>query len=95
MGEMLTVALPGPHGLAVLALTVLALFLFTRDRIPIESSSMLVILAFARVNITTPTQTHNMPVCHTHRIAYDLLRGVGNPYAKFGQNPLSGVGVHR
>jgi di/tricarboxylate transporter len=43
MGEMLTVALPGPHGFAVLALTVLALFLFTRDRIPIETSSILVL----------------------------------------------------
>ncbi len=40
---MLTVALPGPHGIAVLALTGLALFLFTRDRIPIETSSMLVL----------------------------------------------------
>ncbi len=43
MGEILTVALPGPHGLAVLGLTVVALFLFTRDSIPIETSSMLVL----------------------------------------------------
>ena len=32
------------HGLAVLALTVLALFLFTRDRIPLESSSLAILI---------------------------------------------------
>jgi di/tricarboxylate transporter len=31
---------PDSHGIAVLLLTVLALFLFTRDRIPLESSSL-------------------------------------------------------
>jgi len=32
------------HGIAVLALTVLALFLFTRDRIPLESSSLAILI---------------------------------------------------
>ncbi len=38
---------PNMHAGAVLALTVLALFLFTRDRIPLESSSLMVLLALA------------------------------------------------
>jgi di/tricarboxylate transporter len=36
--------LPEPHALAVLALTVVALFLFTRERIPLESSSLVVLV---------------------------------------------------
>ena len=35
---------PDVHGIAVLALTVLALFLFTRDRIPLESSSLAILI---------------------------------------------------
>lgn len=35
---------PDVHGLAVLALTILALFLFTRDRIPLESSSLAILI---------------------------------------------------
>jgi len=35
---------PDAHGIAVLALTVLALFLFTRDRIPLESSSLTILI---------------------------------------------------
>jgi len=35
---------PDAHGIAVLALTVLALFLFTRDRIPLESSSLAILI---------------------------------------------------
>jgi len=35
---------PDAHGLAVLALTVLALFLFTRDNIPLESSSLAILV---------------------------------------------------
>ena len=37
--------LPDAHGIAALALTLLALFLFTRDRIPLETSSLLVLAA--------------------------------------------------
>ncbi len=35
---------PDAHGLAVLLLTVLALFLFTRDNIPLESSSLAILI---------------------------------------------------
>jgi di/tricarboxylate transporter len=35
---------PDAHGIAVLILTVLALFLFTRDRIPLESSSFAILI---------------------------------------------------
>ncbi|NNF51651.1 MAG: TRAP transporter large permease subunit [Gammaproteobacteria bacterium] len=38
-------ALPDPHGLAALALTAFAFFLFTRDRVPIETSSLLILIA--------------------------------------------------
>ncbi len=35
---------PDAHGIAVLILTVVALFLFTRDRIPLESSSLTILI---------------------------------------------------
>ncbi len=35
---------PDAHGIAVLALTILALFLFTRDRIPLESSALAILI---------------------------------------------------
>jgi di/tricarboxylate transporter len=35
---------PDAHGIAVLVLTVIALFLFTRDRIPLESSSLVILV---------------------------------------------------
>lgn len=34
---------PDPHGIAVLALIVVALFLFTRERLPLETSSLIVL----------------------------------------------------
>ncbi len=37
--------MPDHHALAVMALTVVALFLFTRDRIPLETSSLAVLVA--------------------------------------------------
>ncbi len=37
--------LPDPHAIAVMALTLVALALFTRDKIPLETSSMVVIAA--------------------------------------------------
>ena len=36
-------ALPDPHAIAVMVLTVVALALFMRDKIPLETSSMVVI----------------------------------------------------
>ncbi len=35
---------PDAHGIAVVVLTVVALFLFTRDRIPLESSSLVILI---------------------------------------------------
>ncbi|NIL94082.1 MAG: SLC13 family permease [Woeseiaceae bacterium] len=35
---------PDAHGIAVLVLTILALFLFTRDRIPLESSALTILI---------------------------------------------------
>ena len=35
---------PDAHGIAVLVLTVVALFLFTRDQIPLESSSLAILI---------------------------------------------------
>lgn len=40
-------ALPDTHGLAVLLLVVVALFLFTRERIPLETSSLAVLVLLA------------------------------------------------
>ena len=40
-------ALPEPHALAVLVLTVVALYLFSRERLPLETSSLLVIAVLA------------------------------------------------
>src|SRR6056297_1817732 len=39
--------LPNPHALAVLLLVVFALVLFSRDRIPLETSSLVVLAALA------------------------------------------------
>ena len=36
---------PDAHGIAVLILTVVALFLFTRDRIPLETSALFILIA--------------------------------------------------
>ena len=38
---------PDQHAIAVLILSVIALFLFTRERIPLETSSLLVIASLA------------------------------------------------
>ena len=37
--------IPNAHALAVLLLTVLALILFTREKIPLESSSLFILVA--------------------------------------------------
>ncbi len=42
---MPTVTTLGPHAVAVMLLTVVALFLFSRDRIPIETTSLLILVA--------------------------------------------------
>jgi di/tricarboxylate transporter len=44
---MLELALPNPHALAVMILIIVALVLFTRDRIPLETTSLLVLVTLA------------------------------------------------
>ena len=36
--------IPDAHGVAVLLLTAVALFLFTRDRLPLETSSLIILI---------------------------------------------------
>lgn len=43
----MNIGAPDPHALAVLLLTVIALVMFTRERIPLESSSLFVLVALA------------------------------------------------
>jgi len=43
----MSLTLPNPHALAVLVLVVLALVLFSRDRIPLETSSLIVLVLLA------------------------------------------------
>ena len=42
---MLELALPNTHALAVMALIIVALILFTRDNIPLQTTSLLVLVA--------------------------------------------------
>ena len=44
---MLFPSAPDQHAIAVLALIIIALILFTRERIPLETSSLLVIAVLA------------------------------------------------
>jgi di/tricarboxylate transporter len=46
--------LPEPHAIAVMALTAVALFLFSRDRVPIETSSLAVVAMLAIVFTVFP-----------------------------------------
>ncbi len=43
----MNITVPEPHAIAVLILTVLALFLFTRERIPLQTTSLFVMVALA------------------------------------------------
>jgi di/tricarboxylate transporter len=62
------------HGVAVLLLTVVALFLFTRDRIPLESSSLtILILLVAGFTIFPYTRDGEVVVA-----ASDFFAGFGN-----------------
>ena len=44
---MLDVALPNAHAIAVMALILFALVMFTRDNIPLETTSLVVLVALA------------------------------------------------
>lgn len=66
--------LPDAHGLAVLALIVFALILFTRDRIPLESSSLLVLVVLTVGFEVFPYQAASGGVIH----AVDFFHGFGH-----------------
>lgn len=64
---------PDPHAIAILLLTVLALILFTRERIPLETSSLLVIAILAMGFELFPYQ-HNGNELHS----IELFSGFGH-----------------
>ncbi|MEO1247741.1 MAG: SLC13 family permease [Pseudomonadota bacterium] len=62
------------HGIAVLLLTVLALFLFTRDRIPLESSSLAVLIVLITGFTVFPYERGDEQLLR----AVDFFAGFGN-----------------
>jgi di/tricarboxylate transporter len=66
-------ALPEPHALAVLVLTVVALYLFSRERLPLETSSLLVIAVLALGFQLFPFQRQGLVVQPV-----DFFRGFGH-----------------
>ena len=64
---------PDAHGIAVVILIVLALYLFTRDRIPLESSSLAVIIVLIAGFHLFPYEVEGEPVTPAL-----FLRGFGN-----------------
>ncbi|MGI9304495.1 MAG: SLC13 family permease [Gammaproteobacteria bacterium] len=66
--------IPGPHAVAVLVLTVVALYLFTRERVPLESSSLLVLVALAVGFELFPYRGTGGNVLHAH----DFFLGFGH-----------------
>jgi di/tricarboxylate transporter len=65
--------LSDPHTVSVLVLTVLALFLFTRDRIPFESSSLMVLVVLT-VGFELFPYRHDGELVH----AVDFFHGFGH-----------------
>ena len=61
------------HGVAVLVLTVVALFLFTRDRIPLESSSLTILILLVAGFTLFPYERAGEPLA-----AVDFFAGFGN-----------------
>ncbi len=62
------------HGVAVLLLTVIALFLFTRDRIPLESSSLAILILLIGGFTLFPYVRDDVTILS----AGDFFRGFGN-----------------
>ena len=62
------------HGVAVLVLTVVALFLFTRDRIPLESSSLTILILLITLFTLVPYESDGGVVLE----ATDFFAGFGN-----------------
>lgn len=71
---MLLPPLPGHHALAILSLTVVALYLFTRPRIPLESSSLLVLVSVTLGFAIFPYTSPQGETLH----AVDFFRGFGH-----------------
>ena len=66
-------ATPDAHGIAVIIVIVVALFLFTRDRLPLESSSLAVIVALTLGFHLFPYESDGAIVAPA-----DFLIGFGN-----------------
>lgn len=64
---------PDHHAIAILALTIIALILFTRERIPLETSSLFVIAVLAIGFELFPYQ-HNGEMLHS----IELFSGFGH-----------------
>jgi di/tricarboxylate transporter len=73
MTHMTLPPLPDAHALAVLGLVVVALFLFTRERIPLETSSLAVLVLLAVGFQLFPYQHDGVPVQ-----AVDFFHGFGH-----------------
>ncbi len=70
---------PEPHALAVLVLTVVALYLFSRERLPLETSSLLVIAVLALGFQLFPFQRQGLvlqPVDFFHGFGHEALVAV-------------------
>jgi len=65
---------PDAHGIAVLVLTVVALFLFTRDRIPLESSSLAILIVLVAGFALFPYEQDGV----TKLAPVDFFAGFGN-----------------
>ncbi|CAN5183551.1 SLC13 family permease [soil metagenome] len=65
--------LPDPHGIGALLLTVVALYLFTRDRIPLETSSLIVITMIVLGFQIFPYERDGVPL-----EAQDFFAGFGH-----------------
>ena len=65
---------PDAHGIAVLVLTVVALFLFTRDQIPLESSSLAILSLLVVGFALFPYQQDGITVLSPS----DFFAGFGN-----------------
>jgi di/tricarboxylate transporter len=65
---------PDAHGIAVLILTVVALFLFTRDRIPLESSSLAILILLVAGFELVPYEKDGVTLLG----AADFFAGFGN-----------------
>ncbi len=64
---------PDAHGVAVLLLTAVALFLFTRDRLPLETSSLIVLIVLVAGFQIFPYERNGVPLG-----PIDFFAGFGN-----------------